>query len=96
MAVEYCIHQYPMNSNCPWCERDALAAQVARLCADAAESDQEIRELAKRVLPASQVDGNSVCVPPLVEVVAAVVGRVAELRKPRGWSHSSFPLNVTD
>lgn len=54
----------------------ALEQQVAHLCSDAAELDSDIRTAAKRVLPAEQVDGDSVCVPPLAEVVEAVVGKM--------------------
>ena len=45
-----------------------------------AETDSDIRESAKRVLPAERVDGDRECVPPLAEVVERVVGQVAALR----------------
>lgn len=57
-----------------------LEKQVRHLCADAAETDSDIRESAKRVLPAERVDGDRECVPPLAEVVERVVGQVAALR----------------
>lgn len=57
-----------------------LEQQVAHLCADAAELDSDIREAAKRVLPAEQVDGDRECVPTLQEVVELVVRQVAALR----------------
>jgi hypothetical protein len=55
---------------------EALEQQVAHLCSDASETDRDIRDLAKRVLPAAQVDGDSVCVPPLQEVVGMLVGKL--------------------
>lgn len=61
-------------------ENERLKRHVVHLTADAAETDQHIREVAKRVLPASQVDGDSVCVPPLEEIVDALVQQVAALR----------------
>jgi hypothetical protein len=57
-----------------------LEKQVKQLCSDASETDRDIRDIATRVLPAAQVDGDSVCVPPLQEVVEAVVQQVAALR----------------
>jgi hypothetical protein len=57
-----------------------LEQQVKHLCADAAEADSDIRESAKRVLPASVVDGDRESVPTIQEVVEMVVEQVAALR----------------
>ena len=34
MSVEYCVHDYPLNSNCPGCRAD-FAERALRHCASA-------------------------------------------------------------
>lgn len=72
-------------------DRDRLAGEVAHLCADAAESDREIRESCKRVLNAAAVDGDRECVPPLSDVVEDLVKQVAELRRVLAKFRNSVP-----
>lgn len=60
-------------------EFDRLNAMIRREAADWADTDTHIRRAAKRVLPAAFVDGDSVSVTPVEDIVDELVERVAAL-----------------